>query len=73
MYERKNDTYSFSFFDGSREVLHRFTIPEGMTYDFIVEKFYDFLSGVYGYDMRDTCESRCGDTCRKESIKDYIE
>lgn len=51
MYERKIETYSFSFHDGDREVLHRFTIPEGMTYDLIVDRFYDFLSGVYGYDI----------------------
>ena len=71
MYERKNETYSFNFFDGSREVVHRFTTPESMTYEYILDKFYDSLSGVYGYDIREA--TSCDENCRKESIKDYIE
>ena len=48
----RRETYSFNFFDGDREVIHKFSVPEGMTYTMIIDKFYDFLSGVYGYDIR---------------------
>jgi len=71
MYEPRNETYSFNFYDGNREILHRFTTPEGMTYEYVLDKFYDFLSGVYGYEIRDT--RSCSENCKKESIKDYIE
>lgn len=45
------DEYYLTFRDDDRNITHRFTVPEGVTYYDVHRELITFLSAVYGYDL----------------------
>lgn len=49
----KENRYTFGYsYEFQKNVNHTFLVDEGATPEDIREHFYDFLSGVYGWDVR---------------------
>ena len=54
----KDKRYTFQYQDGyDRTVTHNVLVDEKAPLDEVVEFFYDFLNGVYGWDVRSKLEN----------------
>lgn len=54
----KDKRYTFQYQDGyDRTVTHNVLVAENTPLDEVVELFYDFLNGVYGWDVRSKLEN----------------